>query len=125
MLHHLSFAVADLARSAKFYDAALAPLGYSRVWSDDTAVGYGTIKGQDKFAIRLRPDHQTVAGDGFHVAFSAPSSEAVTAFYEAALQHGGTDNGPPELCKEYGPGYYAAFVIDPDGYRIEAVIIGR
>lgn len=124
MLHHLSFAVADLDRSARFYDAALAPLGYRRVWSDDTAVGYGTIAGQDKFAIRLRPDHHTVAGDGFHAAFSAPSQEAVAAFYDAAMQHGGTDNGPPELCLEYGPGYYAAFVIDPDGYRVEAVIIG-
>lgn len=124
MLHHLSFAVADLARSAKFYDAALAPLGYGRVWSDDTAVGYGTIEGQDKFAIRLRPDHQSPPGDGFHVAFSAPSQEAAAAFYEAALAHGGQDNGAPGLCPEYGPGYYAAFVIDPNGYRIEAVIIG-
>lgn len=124
MLHHLSFAVADLNRSARFYDAALAPLGYSRVWSDDTAVGYGTVAGQDKFAIRLRPDHQQAPGDGFHLAFSAPDRASVLAFYEAALQHGGTDNGPPELCTEYGPGYYAAFVIDPDGYRIEAVIIG-
>ncbi|WP_050030636.1 VOC family protein [Verrucomicrobium sp. BvORR034] len=124
MLHHLSFAVEDLARSAKFYDAALAPLGYGRVWSDDTAVGYGTIEGQDKFAIRLRPDRQPPPRDGFHVAFSAPSQEAAAAFYKAALAHGGQDNGAPSLCPEYGPGYYAAFVIDPDGYRIEAVIIG-
>lgn len=103
MLHHLSFAVADLARSAKFYDAALAPLGYSRVWSDDTAVGYGTIKGQDKFAIRLRPDHQTVAGDGFHVAFSAPSSEAVTAFYEPPCNTAAQTTGLRNSAKSTAP----------------------
>lgn len=60
--------------------------------------------------------------DGFHAAFAAPSREAVARFYEAALRLGGRDNGAPELCPEYGPHYFAAFVIDPDGYRIEAVI---
>lgn len=124
MLHHLSFAVADLARSAAFYDAALAPLGYVRVWADATAVGYGLPGGGDRFAIKLRPDHASAPGDGFHLAFAAPSREAVVQFYEAALQHGGQGNGKPELCPDYGEHYYAAFVIDPDGYRIEAVIIG-
>jgi catechol 2,3-dioxygenase-like lactoylglutathione lyase family enzyme len=122
MLHHLSFAVADLARSAAFYDAALAPLDYVRVWADTTAVGYGHPGGGDKFAIKLRPGHAAVPGDGFHVAFAAPSREAVRRFYDAALRQGGQDNGKPELCREYGEHYYAAFVIDPDGYRIEAVI---
>lgn len=122
MLHHLSFAVADLARSAAFYDASLAPLGYVRVWADSTAVGYGLPGGGDKFAIKLRPGHDAAPGDGFHLAFAATSREAVGRFYEAALQHGGQDNGKPELCPEYGEHYYAAFVIDPDGYRIEAVI---
>lgn len=55
MLHHLSFAVADLVRSATFYDAALAPLGYVRVWADETAVGYGSSGGDDEFAIKLKP----------------------------------------------------------------------
>jgi hypothetical protein len=59
------------------------------------------------------------------VAFAAPSREAVGAFYETALAHGGTDNGGSGLHPEYGPGYFAAFVIDPDGYRIEAVIHGE
>ena len=62
MLHHLSFAVADLPRSAAFYDAALAPLGYVRVWADDTAVGYGSPGGDDEFAIRLRPREVVVPG---------------------------------------------------------------
>jgi len=61
-------------------------------------------------------------GEGFHLAFTASDRAAVDAFHAAALRHGGADNGPPGLRPHYGPGYYAAFVIDPDGYRIEAVI---
>ena len=125
MLHHLSFAVTDLARSGTFYDAALAPLGYVRVWADETAIGYGLPGGGDKFAIKLRPAGVAVPGDGFHVAFAAPSREAVAAFYKAALEHGGKDNGGSGLHPEYGSHYYAAFVFDPDGYRIEAVINTR
>ena len=125
MLHHLSFAVADLVRSAAFYDAALAPLGYVRVWAGETAIGYGLPDGEDKFAIKLRPADVTVPGDGFHVAFAAPSRESVEAFYKAALAHGGKDNGGSGLHPEYGDHYYAAFVFDPDGYRIEAVINGQ
>jgi catechol 2,3-dioxygenase-like lactoylglutathione lyase family enzyme len=121
MLHHLSFAVTDLARSAKFYDAALAPLGYVRVWANDTAVGYGLTGGDDKFAIKLRPKTAPPPGDGFHVAFTAPSQQAVKDFYKTALAHGGSDNGGCGLHPEYGDHYFAAFVIDPDGYRIEAV----
>lgn len=122
MLHHLSFAVIDLARSAAFYDAALSQLGYVRVWADSTAVGYGLQGGGDKFAIKLSPGQAAPPDPGFHLAFSAPSRESVARFHAAALQHGGQDNGVPELCQEYGEHYYAAFVIDPDGYRIEAVI---
>jgi catechol 2,3-dioxygenase-like lactoylglutathione lyase family enzyme len=103
MLHHLSFAVADLPRAAKFYDATLHSLGYVRVWADETAVGYGAPGGGDKFAIKLRPRGVVVPGDGFHVAFAAPSRESVAAFYEAALSHGGSDNGGSGLHPEYGP----------------------
>ncbi len=122
MLHHLSFAVTDIARSGAFYDAVLAPLGYGRVWEDETFVGYGSETGKDVFALKLRPENAGVPGDGFHVAFAAPTREAVSAFYEAALAHGGRDNGGAGLHPEYGPDYFAAFVMDPDGYRIEAVI---
>jgi catechol 2,3-dioxygenase-like lactoylglutathione lyase family enzyme len=124
MLHHVSFAVADLARSAPFYDAVLATLGYSRVWSHETAIGYGPPGGGDKFAIKFRGKETAVPGPGFHLAFAAPSREAVTAFHRAALANGGRDNGPPGLRTQYAPDYYAAFVFDPDGYRIEAVIHG-
>jgi catechol 2,3-dioxygenase-like lactoylglutathione lyase family enzyme len=121
MLHHISLAVTNLARSAAFYDAALVALGYRRVWANDTAIGYGLADNNDQFAIKLRT-HVKVPDDGFHVAFAAPSREAVVAFYQAALAHGGKDHGAPGIHSEYGPNYYAAFVFDPDGYRIEAVI---
>jgi catechol 2,3-dioxygenase-like lactoylglutathione lyase family enzyme len=121
MLHHLSFAVADLARSAAFYDATLATLGYTRVWSQSTGIGYGRAGGGDEFAIKLG-NGIVVPGSGFHVAFAAPSREAAVRFHAAALAHGGKDNGAPGPRPNYGEHYFAAFVLDPDGYRIEAVI---
>ena len=124
MLHHISFAVADLARSAAFYDAALAPLGYVRVWTHETAIGYGRPGEGDKFAIKARGKEIEIPGPGFHLAFAAPSRGAVDEFHRAALASGGRDNGPPGLRPQYAPDYYAAFVLDPDGYRIEAVIHG-
>jgi catechol 2,3-dioxygenase-like lactoylglutathione lyase family enzyme len=121
MLHHISLGVSDLARSAAFYDAVLAPLGYVRVWTDETAIGYGVAGGGDKLAIKLR-DGAVAPGPGFHLALAAPDRASVDRFHEAALRHGGRDNGAPGLRPQYGPGYYAAFVVDPDGYRIEAVV---
>lgn len=121
MLHHLSLGVVDLQRSAAFYDASLEALGYVRVWADDTAVGYGVRGGGDKFAIKLRGNRVVAPGPGFHFAFAAPDREAVVRFYEAALRYGGRDNGAPGLRSDYGPHYHAAFVIDPDGYPVEAV----
>jgi catechol 2,3-dioxygenase-like lactoylglutathione lyase family enzyme len=121
MLHHLSLVVADLKRSAAFYDAAMGALGYVRVWTDDTAIGYGQVAGEDKLAIKQRSDARP-PGAGFHVAFAAPSREAVDAFHAAAMAHGARDNGAPGLRPHYGPNYYAAFVFDPDGYAVEAVI---
>jgi catechol 2,3-dioxygenase-like lactoylglutathione lyase family enzyme len=124
MLHHISFAVSDLERSAVFYDAALSALGYVRVWSDSTAIGYGRPGSDDDFAIKASAAPVEPPDAKFHLAFAAPSREAVARFHDAALRHGGKDNGLPELCPEYGEDYFAAFVIDPDGYRIEAVIKG-
>ncbi len=124
MLHHLSFATTDLKRSSAFYDAALAPLGYQRVCSHDVFVGYGVEDNEDKFALKLIPEGATIPGEGTHLAFAAPSRQAVDEFYAAAMKHGGTDNGGFGIHSEYGPNYYAAFVFDPDGYRIEAVICG-
>lgn len=129
MLHHLSFAVADIDRSATFYDAVLTPLGYVRAWSHasggghkEAAVGYGLPGAEDEFAIRLRHEGVVAPSEGFHVAFRAASQEAATAFYRSALEHGGRDNGGVGFHPEHGPNYFAAFVFDPDGNRIEAVV---
>jgi catechol 2,3-dioxygenase-like lactoylglutathione lyase family enzyme len=122
MLHHLSFGVSNLERAAAFYDAVLSALGYVRVWSDATAIGYGRAGSGDKLAIKLSAREVVAPGPGFHVAFAAPSREAVARFHATALKHGGQDNGAPGLRPEYGENYYAAFVIDPDGYRVEAVM---
>lgn len=128
MLHHVSFGVADIERSAAFYDAVLRPLGYIRVWEDirpgesDQAVGYGPAGGGDKFAIKQRAPGSPAPGPGFHLAFGASDQEAVLAFHKAALACGGRDNGAPGPRPDYGARYYAAFVIDPDGHPIEAVV---
>jgi catechol 2,3-dioxygenase-like lactoylglutathione lyase family enzyme len=124
MLHHLSLATTDLKRSSAFYDAALAPLGYRRVCSHDTFAGYGVKDNEDKFALKLITEGATIPSEGTHLAFSAPNRKAVDEFYAEAMKHGGTDNGGFGVHSEYGPNYYAAFVFDPDGYRIEAVICG-
>jgi len=127
MLHHVSFGVGDIQRATRFYDSVLAPLGYHRVWEDlrpgeaDQAVGYGRAGEGDKFAIKLRSSGQLAPGPGFHLAFAAPNRDAVQAFHAAALAFGAIDNGAPGLRPDYGPHYYAAFVIDPDGFPIEAV----
>ncbi len=122
VLGHLSFGVSDLASSSAFYDAALGPLGIVRVWSYDDAVGYGRPGGGDKFALFVKPGRTDLAaGPGFHLAFDAPSPAAVDAFHAAALATGGTDEGAPGLRPHYGETYYAGFVRDPDGHKLEAV----
>jgi catechol 2,3-dioxygenase-like lactoylglutathione lyase family enzyme len=121
MLHHLSLGVRDLELSAKFYDAALGALGYRRVFEDDTAIGYGLVDDEDLLCLKLRDDARP-PGAGFHLAFSAPSKAAVHDFHTAGLQSGGQDNGGPGFRPDYGEHYYAAFLVDPDGHRIEATI---
>ena len=123
MLSHLSLGTQDLQNSGRFYDAALGALGYVRVWTADTAIGYGAEGGGDKFAIKDRSaeDSSLPAGPGFHVAFTAPAREAVDTFHAAALKAGGTCDGEPGLREHYGPTYYAAFVCDLDGHKLEAV----
>ena len=121
MISHLSFGVSDLARSQRFYDAALKALGMVRLWDSPTGIGYGPAGGSDRFALFARPDDAVPPGPGFHLAFDAPTRDAVAQFHAAALAEGGYDDGPPGLRPHYGPDYFAAFVIDPDGYKLEAV----
>jgi len=110
----------DLERAAALYDAALAALGYRRVLDAPGFAGYGVEDGRDKLALKQTAQSAS-AGPGFQLALAAPSREAVHAFHAAALLHGAADNGQPGLRPHYGPSYYAAFIIDLDGHRIEAV----
>jgi catechol 2,3-dioxygenase-like lactoylglutathione lyase family enzyme len=121
MLGHLSFGVLDLDRAIAFYDAALAPLGLTRVWTKATAAGYGPLGRGDILALKLQQSPVRPPGSGSHLAFNASTHAALDAFHSEALRAGGSDNGRPGLRLHYGPTYYAAFVIDPDGYPIEAV----
>jgi len=121
LLHHISLPVSDLEASKRFYDAALGALGYRCVYADETFVGYGVEDGEDKLALKLSAPAMA-AGEGFHLALAAPSRAAVDAFHAAAIAQGATDNGAPGPRAHYGPSYYACFVIDPDGHRLEAVI---
>jgi catechol 2,3-dioxygenase-like lactoylglutathione lyase family enzyme len=121
MISHLSFGVADLPRAAGFYERVLAPLGYARVWGTDSAAGFGPAGGNDKLALFARPADAAPPGPGFHLAFAAPTRAAVDSFHAAALALGAPDEGAPGLRPHYGPAYYAAFVRDLDGHKLEAV----
>ena len=121
MIAHISIGVSDIDRSKRFYDAVLEPLGYKYIRTARTLTGYGY--GRDSIAWWVVSAERPVPADeksGLHFCFRAPRMEAVDAFHAAALRSGGRDNGAPGLRPEYGPDYYAAFIIDPDGYRIEA-----
>jgi catechol 2,3-dioxygenase-like lactoylglutathione lyase family enzyme len=120
MLGHISLGVVDLARATAFYDAVLAPLGFIRVWTGGDGLGYGPTSGGEPLNIFARPDARP-PGPGFHLAFKAPDRAAVDAFHAAALAHGGTDAGLPGPRPSYGDTYYAAFVYDPEGWKLEAV----
>src|SRR5258708_347994 len=119
MIDHLSIGVRDLARTKRFYDAVLTPLGYKCLSESAGMLGYGG----EAVALWLGAAERPVPPDdrsGLHVCFSAPTRRSVDQFHAAALKTGGRDNGGPGLRADYGANYYAAFVVDPDGYRIEA-----
>jgi catechol 2,3-dioxygenase-like lactoylglutathione lyase family enzyme len=118
---HVGFQVSDFPSSLTFYTAVLAPLGMMKVmeYNEDNFRGAG-LGPAGKPVFWLMAGGKTVPR--VHLAFTAPNRAAVDAFYAAALKNGGSDNGPPGVRKEYHPNYYAAFVLDPDGHNIEAVI---
>lgn len=119
MLDHLGLKVKDFGRSRDFYVKVLAPLGYGIEMEFDVegykVAGFGK-NGKPSFWIS-----EGQPGPGLHLAFEAPSRAAVDAFYSAAMEAGASDNGPPGPRPQYHAGYYGAFVLDPDGYNIEAV----
>lgn len=120
MIDHVSIGVAQLARSRAFYDAVLTPLGYTCQSAGDTYLGYGTAAHTQLWVLASSKPVVPHPDSGLHFCMQAPSRASVDAFYAAAMAGGGQDNGKPGLRSDYGDNYYAAYVIDPDGYRMEA-----
>ena len=124
MIDHVSVAVRDLDRAARFYRAVLATIGYEQLVERPHTVGFG--KRYPEFWLNRRAAMSPVDGDsGAHVGLRVRSTELVDAFHAAALAAGGQSDGAPGLRPQHGDGYYAAFVRDPDGNRLEAVTFLR
>lgn len=129
MIDHASFGVNDYAESEKFYDETLKELGFTRImqfdFGDTRIAGYGA-DGKPSFWISAQKNpygEETIGkARGLHIAFRAPSVEAIHAWYNKCLELGGKENGAPGPRPEYHPGYYGGFIIDPNGWRIEAVL---
>ena len=120
MIDHVSLGVADLDRAARFYEPVLGAVGFAKLEVRPATIGFG--KRYPEFWLNHRPSMPTVPTDtGAHVCVRARSTEAVDEFHRAALAAGGTCDGAPGLRGQHGRGYYAAFVRDLDGNRIEAV----
>ena len=123
MFDHISIGVRDVKRSKAFYDAALPPLGYRLLSESDDSLGYG----KESVALWIGAAKAPVPEDprsGLHICFVAPDRESVVRFHAAALAAGGRDNGKPGTRADYGPDYFAAYAVDPDGYRLEALRLG-
>ena len=120
MIDHVSVAVRDLARATHFYEAVLGAIGYAKLEARAATVGFG--KQYPEFWINLRAAMDPVADNsGVHVGLRVRTTALVDAFHAAALAAGGRSDGAPGLRPQHGEGYYAAFIRDPDGNRIEAV----
>lgn len=120
LFNHVQIKVKDLKNSQKFYDSIMSILGYLVVLEiQNTVIGYGTNV-HDMFEIR-QANNKTLLSQSAHLAFNARSIQSVDDFYRTAIEKGAKCNGIPGFRPEYEEGYYAAFVIDPDGHNIEAV----
>ncbi|MGD8112219.1 VOC family protein [Vibrio sp. TRT 21S02] len=119
IINHVSVGVRDLNTAMSFYDALFASLNIKRSHTiDNVAACYGE---QFEFWIGCPCSDKATSGNGSHIAFNAPSKASVDEFYRIAMQHGATCNGKPGLRAEYAEGYYAAYIIDLDGNKLEAV----
>jgi catechol 2,3-dioxygenase-like lactoylglutathione lyase family enzyme len=123
MLHHVSVGVRDVASAAPFYDRVLGALGYRRVLEFmPYGIGYGD--NAPAFWVQLPNDRNAASvGNGVHIGFIATSKAAIEEFHRAALAAGGTDEGAPGPRPDYGPSYFGAFVRDPEGNKLEAVLV--
>jgi len=120
MIDHISLPVSDLARSAAFFEAVLAPLGYRKLVERPSTIGFG--KKYPEFWLNARPGLPPAPEDtGLHVALRAPDAAAVAAFHAAALAHGGRDDGAPGPRPAALTTYFGAFIRDPDGNKVEAL----
>ncbi|MEO6496191.1 MAG: VOC family protein [Solirubrobacteraceae bacterium] len=117
MIDHVGLEVSDLARSGTFYDAVFFPLGIRRMFESERALAYGINEARFWITERGRPPQATFG----HVAFEASGKAAVDAAYEGGLKAGGRSDGSPGPRRQYGPRYYAAYLLDPDGCRVEVV----
>ncbi|HEY1632761.1 MAG TPA: VOC family protein [Rhizomicrobium sp.] len=120
MIDHISLSVHDLETSAAFYDRVLAPLGLNRIVARAGSVGYGKTYPELWLNMRVQREPEP-AGTGTHVALRAPSEDAVRQFHAAALAHGGRDDGQPGPRAAAMTAYFGAFILDPDGNKIEAL----
>ncbi|WEK38557.1 MAG: VOC family protein [Candidatus Brevundimonas colombiensis] len=120
LVSHVSVGVTDLVRTGVFYDAVFASLGVGRVMEHPMGLAYG--RALPEFWASIPHDRQAAsAGNGAHVCFAAPDRDAVDRFHAQGLAAGGRDDGAPGFRPDYAPGYYAAFLRDPDGNKIEAM----
>jgi catechol 2,3-dioxygenase-like lactoylglutathione lyase family enzyme len=123
MLDHISLGASDLERSRRFYDAALRAVGVVRIvdFGEGSGSDYGAMPGSRGVEFTITVEPGVLPSPGMHDCFRAPGRDAVLAFHAAAVDEGGQDDGARGLYSEYHPHYFAAFVLDPDGHRIEAV----
>jgi len=120
MIHHVSLGTNDVTRARAFYDPLMALIGLRVLKASASAVHYGAS--DIVFSLESPVDGRPAsAGNGVHIAFQAPDRETVRRFHQTALANGGSDDGPPGIRANYNANYYAAFVRDPDGNKIEAV----
>jgi len=124
LLDHVSIAVRSVEACRPFYDAVMGALEAPKVYDRPDALGYGERNRPGSAGhtyISVFQEAGVTAAERRHYCFRAASRQQVEAFHAAALAHGGRDNGAPGLRERYHPGYYAAFVLDPEGTRLEAV----
>ena len=123
MFDHVSIGVRDIARAQSFYDRTLEPIGFRRISTSEDSLGYG----RESVGLWISVTDAPVPDDpksGLHFCLAAPDRESVAKFHAAALAAGGRDNGKPGIRADYGKDYFAAYVVDPDGYRLEALHLG-
>lgn len=121
MFSHVTLGTNDFTRAERFYEAVMAVLGHPLLFKLQNTLCFGELTGPKLFVLSPYDGKPAVPGNGVHAAFKVNSRATVDAFYRAALDNGGNDEGPPGLRPHYHPNYYAAYVRDPDGNKIQAV----